>query len=634
MQPQNVLSVEKLSKRFGERLLFDEVTFGLSQGQKAALIARNGTGKSTLFHAISGLEPADSGVVTFEAGTRWALLDQEPDLAPEKSILDNLYAGDNSAVQALRLYEEAMAQGWEGDALQRAYDAMDRTGGWNFEARAREVLGKLDLHDLDRITGSLSGGERRRIALAKVLIEEPDLLLLDEPTNHLDLEMISWLEKHLAQSGITLLMITHDRYFLENVCDTIFELDQQQLFRYKGSYAYYLEKREERLENALTQREKARSLFRRELDWMRATPSARTGKSKSRIDRFFEIKAQARVSLETDPMHIALNPERLGGKLVELHKVGQRYGERILFDGLTHHFRRGERLGIVGANGTGKSSLLDLMVGRAEPAAGKVVIGETVVFGHYHQHGAQFPDELKVIDAVRSIAEFMPLQRGAKLTAADLLERFLFPRHTHHLQIGTLSGGEKKRLHLLQVLMRNPNFLILDEPTNDLDIFTLQALEAFLLDFPGCLIVVSHDRYFMDRLVEHVWVLGEDGSRTIRDYPGNYTQYRLAREEQLEEARSQRETPEVIRKTPAEKQQKTNANNKLTYKERQEWDQLEERMAGLESQKEETESLLAQTTDHPTLMALSEQLQRVQQALEDAEMRWLELSERLDQHPT
>ena len=633
MQPQNVLSVEKLSKRFGERLLFDEVTFGLSQGQKAALIARNGTGKSTLFHAISGLEPADSGVVTFEAGTRWALLDQEPDLAPEKTILDNLYAGDNSAVQALRLYEEAMAQGWEGDPLQRAYDAMDRTGGWNFEARAREVLGKLDLHDLDRITGSLSGGERRRIALAKVLIEEPDLLLLDEPTNHLDLEMISWLEKHLAQSGITLLMITHDRYFLENVCDTIFELDQQQLFRYKGSYAYYLEKREERLENALTQREKARSLFRRELDWMRATPSARTGKSKSRINRFFEIKAQARVSLETDPMHIALNPERLGGKLVELHKVGQRFGERILFEGLTHHFRRGERLGIVGANGTGKSSLLDLMVGRAEPAAGKVVIGETVVFGHYHQHGAHFPDELKVIDAVRSIAEFMPLQRGAKLTAADLLERFLFPRHTHHLQIGTLSGGEKKRLHLLQVLMRNPNFLILDEPTNDLDIFTLQALEAFLLDFPGCLIVVSHDRYFMDRLVEHVWVLGEDGSRTIRDYPGNYTQYRLAREEQLEEARAQRETAEVIRNPPAEKPHKPSANNKLTYKERQEWDQLEGRMSDLESQKKETENLLAQTTDHTSLMVLSEQLQKLQQALEDAEMRWLELSERLDQQP-
>lgn len=633
MQPQNVLSVEKLSKRFGERLLFDEVTFGLSQGQKAALIARNGTGKSTLFHAISGLEPADSGVVTFEAGTRWALLDQEPDLAPEKTILDNLYAGDNSAVQALRLYEEAMAQGWEGDALQRAYDAMDRTGGWNFEARAREVLGKLDLHDLDRITGSLSGGERRRIALAKVLIEEPDLLLLDEPTNHLDLEMISWLEKHLAQSGITLLMITHDRYFLENVCDTIFELDQQQLFRYKGSYAYYLEKREERLENALTQREKARSLFRRELDWMRATPSARTGKSKSRIDRFFEIKAQARVSLETDPMHIALNPERLGGKLVELHKVGQRFGERVLFEGLTHHFRRGERLGIVGANGTGKSSLLDLMVGQTEPASGKVVIGETVVFGHYHQHGAQFPDELKVIDAVRSIAEFMPLQRGAKLTSADLLERFLFPRHTHHLQIGTLSGGEKKRLHLLQVLMRNPNFLILDEPTNDLDIFTLQALEAFLLDFPGCLIVVSHDRYFMDRLVEHVWVLGEDGSRTIRDYPGNYTQYRLAREEQLEEARAQRENAEVTRKPIADKPEKSIANNKLTYKERQEWDQLEGRIAELESQKKETENLLTQTTDHTSLMALSEQLQKVQQALEDAEMRWLELSERLDQQP-
>jgi ATP-binding cassette subfamily F protein uup len=632
MQPQNVLSVEKLSKRFGERLLFEEVTFGLSAGQKAALIARNGTGKTTLFQAITGREPADDGTVTFEAGTRWAILDQEPDLAPEKSILDNLYAGENRAVQALRDYELALAEGWEGDQLQRAYDAMDRTGGWNFEARAREVLGKLDLHDLDRVTGTLSGGERRRIALAKVLIEEPDLLLLDEPTNHLDLEMIAWLEKHLAQSSITLLMITHDRYFLENVCDTIFELDQCQLFRYKGSYAYYLEKREERIENAFTQRDKARSLFRRELEWMRATPSARTGKSKSRIDRFYEIKAQARLQLETDPMHIALNPERLGGKLVELHKVSQGFGGRVLFEGLTHHFRRSERLGIVGANGTGKSSLLDVIVGRAEPATGKTVIGETVVFGHYHQHGAQFLDDGKVIDAVRSIAEFMPLQRGAKLTAADLLERFLFPRHTHHLQISTLSGGEKKRLHLLQVLMRNPNFLILDEPTNDLDIFTLQALETFLLDFPGCLIIVSHDRYFMDRLVEHVWVLGEDGSTQVRDYPGNYTQYRLAREEMVTAQRLNREdppsSPAPARAKDVDAHAPVSQQLKLSYKERQELEKLGPRIEELEHRKAEVSAQLTLTTDHAQLIVLSEQLQAIQEELDFSELRWLELSER------
>ncbi|MDG2208418.1 MAG: ABC-F family ATP-binding cassette domain-containing protein, partial [Flavobacteriales bacterium] len=531
------------------------------------------------------------------------------------------------AVKALHSYASALESGAEGDDLQLAYDAMDQSGGWDFEARAKEVLGRLNIHDLSRKLGSLSGGERRRIALAKVLIEEPDILFLDEPTNHLDLEMIQWLEKHLAQAKMTLLMVTHDRYFLEHVCEIIIELDNEQLYRYKGNYSYFLEKKSERQDNAVAVRDKAKRTMRRELDWMRSTPSARTGKSKSRIDRFYELKTKARVSLEEDPFHIALNPHRLGGKIIELHKVSQGFGDRILFEGLTHHFKRNERIGIVGTNGSGKSSLLDLIVQEAAPKTGKVSVGETVVFGHFSQHGASFPDGLRVIEAVREIAEFMPLKGGQKLTAAQLLERFLFPRNTHHQQIGLLSGGERKRLHMLQVIMRNPNFLILDEPTNDLDIFTLQVLEEFLLDFPGCLIVVSHDRYFMDRLVEHIWVLGEDGSSIVRDYPGNYTQYRLARAEQVAQERDKKE---LVKKETSQVA-RNDYSQRLTYKEKFEFEKLEGKISTLEKQKVEAELALANATGHEQLSSISSELGEVTEALDAAELRWLELSEKKPQ---
>ncbi|MGY8942079.1 MAG: ABC-F family ATP-binding cassette domain-containing protein [Flavobacteriales bacterium] len=627
MSQTNVLSVENLGKRYGERLLFDGVTFGLGVGQKAALVARNGAGKSTLLRAICGLEPADEGRISFASGKRWAFLHQDPAFDTEATIMDQLYAGDNQAVKALHSYASALESGAEGDDLQLAYDAMDQSGGWDFEARAKEVLGRLNIHDLSRKLGSLSGGERRRIALAKVLIEEPDILFLDEPTNHLDLEMIQWLEKHLAQAKMTLLMVTHDRYFLEHVCEIIIELDNEQLYRYKGNYSYFLEKKSERQDNAVAVRDKAKRTMRRELDWMRSTPSARTGKSKSRIDRFYELKTKARVSLEEDPFHIALNPHRLGGKIIELYKVSQGFGDRILFEGLTHHFKRNERIGIVGSNGSGKSSLLDLIVQEAVPKTGKVSVGETVVFGHFSQHGASFPDGLRVIEAVREIAEFMPLKGGQKLTAAQLLERFLFPRNTHHQQIGLLSGGERKRLHMLQVIMRNPNFLILDEPTNDLDIFTLQVLEEFLLDFPGCLIVVSHDRYFMDRLVEHIWVLGEDGSSMVRDYPGNYTQYRLARAEQVAKERDEKE---IVKKETAQVA-RNDYSQRLTYKEKFEFEKLEGEISTLEKQKVEAELALANATGHEQLSSISSELGEVTEALNAAELRWLELSEKKPQ---
>lgn len=634
MAATNILSVENLSKRFGERLLFEGINFGLSQGQKTALVARNGSGKSTLLQCICALEPYDDGRVSMGGEVRWCILQQEPPYQKAESILDNLYSGDLDAVQALHAYTLSLQNPDDASAAQLAYDDMDRTQAWDFEARGKEILGKLNLHDLTRTMGSLSGGERRRVALAKVLIEEPDLLFLDEPTNHLDLDMIQWLEKYLARSKMTLLMITHDRYFLENVCDTILELDAESLYRYKGNYSYYLEKREERQEIALVNRERARSSFKRELAWMRSTPSARTGKSKARIDRFYEIKKQAQVSLEEDPMHIKLNPHRLGGKVVELHKISQGFGGRTLFSSLTHHFKRFERIGIVGANGSGKSSLLELITQQTEPKTGKVVVGETVVFGHYHQSGAQFPEGMRVIEAIYEIAEFMQLQGGQKITASQLLERFLFPRSSHHQLISLLSGGEKKRLHLLQVLMANPNFLILDEPTNDLDIYSLQILEEFLLDFPGCLIIVSHDRYFMDRLVEHIWVLGSDVGEpgSVQDFPGNYSQYRL---EDAERKALQRNS-KAVQATGADSANsestvdvpKNDYSKRLSFKEKYELEQLEKELVALEKRKEELTTKLYNDHDHEELQRLGDELKTVTEKLETAELRWLELAER------
>ncbi|MAB73550.1 MAG: ABC transporter [Flavobacteriales bacterium] len=625
---RNMLSVEGLTKTYGERQLFADLTFGVQEGERVALVARNGSGKSTLLRAICGQEPADSGRVVFSSGVRHGHLRQELELNPEASILDTLYIGDSPAVLAMRNYESALSQGLEGDELQRAYDAMDAHEGWNFEARAREILGKLNLHNLERRIGSLSGGEKRRVALAQVLLEAPDFLVLDEPTNHLDLDMIAWLEARLASMGTTLLMVTHDRYFLENVCDRILELDGMTLHSYQGNFSYFLEKRAERRANAQAVQERAQSHMKRELEWVRATPSARTTKSKSRLDRFKDIKAEAAKRIQEDPMHITVIPERLGSKIVELHKVKRAFDERVLFQGLTHHFKRGERIGLVGQNGTGKSSLLQLILGIDEPDAGKVVVGETVVFGHYAQEGGHFNEDWKVIDAVRDIADWIPLKGGAKLTAAQLLERFLFPHAMHHQFIRLLSGGERKRLHLLRILMRNPNFLVLDEPTNDLDIFTLSVLEEFLMDFSGCLVVVSHDRYFMDKLVDHVWVLGEDGQTSVRDYPGNYSQYRAMRSEEAKrahaaQAASKRETP-----APEAVEIKGDYSARLSYKERLEFDTLEKDLPQLESRRDELQAALLAESDHQKMQSLGEELGHLSEQIDLAEMRWLELSER------
>jgi ATP-binding cassette subfamily F protein uup len=623
MAEKNVLSIEGISKRYGERLLFEDITFGLGKGQRVALVARNGTGKSTLLRILCELEHADTGKVTFLGGIRWSYLKQEAGLDLNSTVLDTLYIGDSTAVIALRNYERELENGAEGRGFQEACDAMDRENAWNYEARAREILGKLNLYDLTRKVGTLSGGERRRVALAQVLLEAPDLIFLDEPTNHLDLDMIAWLEKSLVSTNSTILMVTHDRYFLENVCDRIIEIDNQQLYTYKGNYSYYLEKRGENRDNSQSSLDRSKKAMKRELAWMRSTPSARTGKSKSRIDRFYEIKKQASVRLHDDPMHISVIPQRLGGKIVELHNVKRAYGDRVLFEKLTHHFKRGERIGIVGNNGSGKTSLMNMILGMEKPNTGKVVVGDTVVFGHYHQQGYNFSEEWKVIDAVREIADFIPLKGGAKLTAAQLLERFLFPRKMQHQFIRLLSGGERKRLHLLRVLMMNPNFLVLDEPTNDLDIFTLAVLEEFLMEFTGCLLVVSHDRYFMDKIVEHVWALGEDGSLEIKDYPGNYTQYRLALKEK-QKAKSKKSL-----ETPVGKEIKGDYTERLSFKEKFEFEGLEPQISKLECLRDKLSHEMESCIEHEDLLRVGAELGKVSEELENAEMRWLELSERV-----
>jgi len=626
----NVLSVEGLTKRFGERLIFEDLHFGLEQGQKAALVARNGTGKSTLMKVLLDIEAPDSGTVTFNGQARVAHLAQEHGLDLDRTILANLFTADNDAMRAIRQYEAATNSD-DADALQAACDAMDRAEAWSYEAQAKEILGKLGLHDTERFVDKLSGGEKRRVALAKCLIEQPDLLLLDEPTNHLDLAMIEWLEGFLAKSKTTLLMITHDRFFLEVVCDTIFELDQFTLHKYPGNWSDFLEMKSERSANEHAQRDRARSIMRRELEWVRATPQARTGKSKSRLDAFKDLKSRANVRLEEDEVRLELDPARLGGKILEMHKVRKAYGERVILGGWTYHFKPGERVGLVGDNGAGKSTLIRLLTGEDTPDGGKAVIGDTVVFGHFSQEPPQFEEGMKVIEALYEIAEFMPLKKGKKLSAAQLLERFLFPRNRQHDFIYKLSGGERKRLHLLRVLMANPNFLVFDEPTNDLDVFTLGILEEFLLDFTGCLLLVSHDRYFMDKLVDHVFIL--DGTGGVRDFPGNYTQYRMAADAEEKAESVQR----AVAAKAAAAQQADNApaapkgdySQRLSYNEKREYEGLEDVIAGLESEKEELEAAMsAPGLDHEEMGRLATRLGDVTADIEAKTERWIELDER------
>ncbi|NNC83955.1 MAG: ABC-F family ATP-binding cassette domain-containing protein, partial [Flavobacteriales bacterium] len=518
----NYLSVESLSLSYGAKRIFEDLSFGIDRGEKVGLIARNGSGKSSLLNAIMGQESVDSGTVTFRNGITLGYLAQRQHFDPKSTILETIFQGDSTQMRAIRQYEELLDEGKEDERFYAALSEMERTQAWSVESMAKEILYKLGLERMDKVIGELSGGQQKRLGLAMELIKEPDLLILDEPTNHLDLEMTEWLEGHLSTTNSTLLLVTHDRYFLDNVCNVILELEDNTLYRHKGNYTYYLEKKQEREENIATVVSKAKSAMRKELDWIRRQPKARGTKAKYRIQAFDDLKKTASTRLDKDEMRLEINVPRMGSKVVELHKVSKSYDGRTLIDKLSYIFLRQDRVGIIGRNGTGKSTLLNLITDRLEPDQGKVVIGDTVVFGYFTQSGLQFKEGQRVSEAVREIADVIPLTKGHKISAAQLLERFMFPRSMHFNHISTLSGGEQRRLHLLRVLMANPNFLILDEPTNDLDIFTLQVLEDYLEEYPGVVVVVSHDRHFMDRIVEHTFAF--EGEGRIKDYPGNYSQ--------------------------------------------------------------------------------------------------------------
>ncbi len=615
----NYLSVENLSKRYGIRQLFENLNFGIEKGQKVALLARNGSGKTTLMNILFGKESPDEGKVIYNKEVRVAYLEQNPQLHLNKSILENVLASSNAMSKAIAEYEVALQN--NGD-LEKAMNSMDATGAWEYESKMKQVLGALELQDWNKLAGQLSGGQQRRVALAKVLVEEPDFLLLDEPTNHLDLDMIEWLENFLTRSHMTLFMITHDRYFLENITDEILELENGQLYKYKGNFSYYLEKKAERETLEQSTHDKQMNLFRRELVWARTMPRARTVKSKSRMDRFQELKENVRKSPEAQELAPEINMSRLGSKIVEFHRVKKHWGEKKVLNGWDYVFKTGERVGLVGPNGAGKTTLLKMMTLNEEPDGGKVIVGDTVVMGYYRQNMEDLKDGQRLIEVVRDIAEFIPLTKGRTITAAQMLEKFLFPKPMHFQLVDSLSGGEKKRLQLLLILMKNPNFLILDEPTNDLDVFTLAALEEYLQSYPGCLVIVSHDRYFLDKLVDHLFVL--DGQGNVKDILGSYQQFR---DDQSNQPAAQTKSENTESK---EKASTSAPVKKLSFKEKFEWEQIEKRMPELEEMKKTLEIKLNGVLDqHDQLMQVSDELAKVIEELNQLELRWLELSEKI-----
>lgn len=618
----NYLQVDNLSKAYGERVLFNQISFGLQQGQKTALVARNGAGKSTLMRILAGKEIADSGEVVFRKDLRVAFLDQEPSFDPQQSIQEAVFAWKDPRLEAIRNYELLVEAGADGDQLQEAIRQVDDLKAWDMEAKVKEVLGQLDLHNLDQQMGSLSGGQRKRVALAAILIQEPDLLFLDEPTNHLDIDMIEWLESWLRQSTMTLLMVTHDRYFLDNVCNDILELDREEMKRYKGNYAYYLEKKASFKEAFNSEVEKARNLFTKELEWMRRMPKARGTKAKARIDQFYDIKDKASQRLKEEQVQLSVKMNRLGGKILELIKVSKSFGDRQIIAPFTYTFKRGEKIGIAGKNGSGKSTLLKMIMGELAVDSGKIQTGETVVFGYYAQDSFKPEPGKRVIEVVREVADVIPLADGRNLTASQLLQQFLFSPQMQYTVVDKLSGGERRRLYLLTVLMKNPNFLILDEPTNDLDLETLNILQDFLEHFSGCVLIVTHDRYFMDTLADHLFVM--EGNGHIRDFNGNYTDYRneLATQQKVSEPVKVK----VVEAQPEPKKERS----KPSFKEVHEFQQLDAEIPRLE---EEIATLSTQLnsgiTDHAELSRISGRISELSETLEAKSLRWLELGEKM-----
>ncbi len=621
----NFLSVENIAKSYGERVLFTDISFGINAGQKIGFVAKNGTGKTSLLDILAGKDSADSGSVIFRKDLKVAFISQEPDLDPKLTVEETIFSTENPILEIISNYEKAILNPDDSETYQKAFDDMDAHAAWDFETLYKQVLFKLKLEELDKKVGTLSGGQKKRLALANALLMQPELLIMDEPTNHLDLEMIEWLEGFFAKANITLFMVTHDRYFLERVCNEIIELDEGKLYSYKGNYSYYLEKRDARIENEATETAKAKQLFHKELDWMRRQPKARTTKSKSRIDDFHEIKSRAHQRRNEHEVQLELNMERLGTKVVELHGISKEFDDKTLFSKFSYNFLRGERLGIIGKNGTGKSSFLNIITGSLKPNAGKVVIGDTVKFGYYTQRGIEIKEGQKVIDVIREFGDYIPLKKGRQISAQQLLERFLFDRKKQYDYVEKLSGGERKRLYLCTVLIQNPNFLILDEPTNDLDIVTLNVLENFLLDFPGCVIVVSHDRYFMDKVVDHLFVFKEGG--TIVDFPGNYSDYRTYTDSFSE--RPETATEIIPKKKNTWKDGSTGV--KLSYNEQKEYQKLEKEIAKLEVERDSLQNKFAtEGWDGEEIDKQSRKLQQLINSIEEKTERWFELSAKMD----
>ena len=621
----NVLSVEKISKSFGDKTLFTDLSFGMDQGDKMAIVAKNGSGKSTLLKCLIGSESIDEGRVVFRNDMRIGYLQQAENLPENKTVLEVVIDTDLPAFNTYREYHKALRIGDE-KKVEAMMEAMSLHQAWDIEAKAQQILGALNLNDFDQEIKTLSGGQKKRVALAQVLLSEPEFIILDEPTNHLDLDMIEWLEDYLNKQRCTLLMVTHDRYFLEVVCNHILELEDEGLFKYKGNFSYYLEKKAEREEQQMSTIEKARNTYKKELEWIRRQPKARGTKQKARIDNFKETKKVALQNTHEDEMVIPIKMERLGTKIVEMHKLSKSYGDLTILDQFSYNVKRKERLGIVGRNGTGKSTFLDIMMEKQKPDGGKVVIGETVQFGYYSQSLLDVGEDKKVIDVIRDIAEFIPLEKGRQMSAAQLLEKFLFPRNMHYNYVYKLSGGEKRRLKLLTVLMSNPNFLVLDEPTNDLDIFVLAVLEDYLKSFQGCLIVVSHDRYFMDKLVDHLFVF--EGEGKIKDTIGNYSDYRKQQQADLQAEREAKAEAKPADPVP-EKPKPTSSNNKMSYKEKVEFEALEKELPELEEQKEKLSNDLASgSLSNEEMMSAGEKLALIVSQIDEKTDRWLELSEK------
>lgn len=622
--PTPLLQIDRLTKSFGDLILFNDISFGIAEGDKIGLIAPNGSGKTTLLNILAGKEPYDDGRVVFRNDIRLAYLEQSPAFDPEKTVLETCFSTDNETVKLIARYEEVISSGNQ-EGLDQLLAGMDLHNAWDYEQRIKQILTQLKITDFQQKIGELSGGQVKRMALANVLISEPELLIMDEPTNHLDLEMVEWLEEHLTRNNISLLMVTHDRYFLDRVCNQIVEIDDKRIFSYKGNYSYYLEKRDERVTTQNAETEKARNLLRKELDWMRRQPQARGTKAKSRVDAFYSLEEKAQRKKDEQNIRLAAKGSYIGKKIFEAKEVSKRFGDIRIAEKFNYVFTRYEKMGIVGNNGTGKSTFVKMLLGLEKPDSGSFDIGETVNFGYYSQEGLQFNEQTKVIDVVQAIAEVIDLGDGYRLTASQFLQHFLFPPEKQHNYVYKLSGGEKRRLYLCTVLIKNPNFLVLDEPTNDLDILTLNILEEYLAGFKGCLIVVSHDRYFMDKVVDHLLVF--HGNAQIQDFPGNYTQYRewkaVKEKEEAEKAKASAPPQETI-----SHRKKNEENKKLSFKERQEFEFLEGEIEQMEAEKEEiSDALSSGNLSTEELMHQSNRLSELIALIDVKTMRWLELSE-------